>query len=227
MAEHPKSLQALFAAARMRKRALESSSETNTDSYRDEVNATIADLAECQKLISQLGLFSSNESLEDIATADLQYGYAAECLMWNIADLPTPLKRYLTVDYLLADLLQRSSGPDREAILRHVMAEYEKYLIHLDEYDLLSPADKKLHERYLENPSAFTLASVNDAAARRQVKVARFREEKELKQKLEVSQLGNLKHLKAMLTSASSTFPRIKALLTTMMTSLDNYTWRK
>jgi hypothetical protein len=57
----------------------------------------------------------------------------------------------------------------------------------LDEYDLLSPADKKLFERYLENPSAFTLAPMNDAATRREVKVARFRLEKELKQKLEVS----------------------------------------
>lgn len=66
----------------------------------------------------------------------------------------------------------------------------------LDEYDLLSPGDKKLHEQYLENPSAFALASMNDAAARRQVKVARFREEKELKQKLEVRRLTKLRSLR-------------------------------
>lgn len=103
----------------------------------------------------------------------------------------------MTVDYLLADLLQRSSGPDREAVLRRALTEYEKYLMRLHEYDLLSPDDKKLHERYLENPSTFALASINDVATRRQVKVARFREEKELKQKLEVSYLTNLKSLQS------------------------------
>lgn len=96
-------------------------------------------------------------------------------------------QRFLTVDYLLAEVLQRSSTADRESILRRALSEYEKYLTRLDEYELLSPADKKLFERYLENPSAFTLASTNDAANRREVKVARFRQEKELKQKLEVS----------------------------------------
>ncbi|KKA21485.1 TOR signaling pathway regulator (TapA) [Rasamsonia emersonii CBS 393.64] len=161
MAERPQNLQALFAAAKERKRELESSLETNSDSYRDKVNETIAQFEECQKLIRELSLFSSNEGVEDIATADLQYDCTAK------------------------DLVQRSSGPDREAVLRRALTQYEKYLMRLDEYDLLSPDNKKLHERYLENPSAFTLASMNDAAARRQVKVARFREEKELKQKLE------------------------------------------
>ena len=53
---------------------------------------------------------------------------------------------------------------------------------------MLSSGDRKLYETYNENPSSFSLAPVNDAAARREVKIARFREEKELKQKLEVGQ---------------------------------------
>lgn len=90
------------------------------------------------------------------------------------------------MDYLLADLLQRSHNPDREASLRSALGQYEQYLSRLDTYDSLSNSDKKLYERYSENPSSFSLAPVNDAATRRDVKVARFREEKELKQKLEV-----------------------------------------
>jgi immunoglobulin-binding protein 1 len=89
------------------------------------------------------------------------------------------------VEYLLADLLQRSSH-DREAKLRRALIEYEVYLMRLDEYGLLSPSDKKLYQLYLENPPIFTLASTTDAAARRRVKVARFREEKELRKKIEV-----------------------------------------
>lgn len=50
---------------------------------------------------------------------------------------------------------------------------------------MISLADKKLYEQYNEAPDSFSLAP-NDAAARRQVKINRFREEKELKQKLEV-----------------------------------------
>ncbi|KAL2006179.1 hypothetical protein VTN00DRAFT_9833 [Thermoascus crustaceus] len=164
MAENSQNLQTLFATAKQEKQSLESSLETNTDSYRSQVNETIAKFEECQRLIGQLSLFSPNESLEDIATGDLQY---------------------LTVDYLLADLLQRSHNANRETVLRRSLEEYEKYLTRLDDYGLLSPADKKLYERYLENPSSFTLASMNDPAARREVKVARFREEKDLKQKLE------------------------------------------
>jgi hypothetical protein len=70
------------------------------------------------------------------------------------------------------------------------LAEYEKYLLRLDEYGLLSSSDKKLYERYLENPTSFTIASLTDIVARRELKVARFREEKELKQKLEVRHLS-------------------------------------
>lgn len=93
------------------------------------------------------------------------------------------------MDYLLADLLQRSHNPDREPALRSALEQYEQYLSRLDTYDLLSNSDKNLYERYSENPSSFSLAPVNDAATRRDVKVARFREEKELKQKLEVSNI--------------------------------------
>lgn len=90
------------------------------------------------------------------------------------------------MEYLLADLIQRSSSADRETALRNALEQYEKYLTRLDEYDLLSSGDEKLYERYNENPSSFSLAPINDAGTRRAVKVARFREEKELKQKLEV-----------------------------------------
>jgi immunoglobulin-binding protein 1 len=90
------------------------------------------------------------------------------------------------VEYLLADLLQRSTSHDRETTLRRALMGYERYFMRLDEYGLLSPNDKKLYELYLENPPAFTLASATDAGGRRQVKIARFREEKELKKQLAV-----------------------------------------
>ncbi|KAH2969417.1 hypothetical protein KXV49_005377 [Aspergillus fumigatus] len=138
--------------------------DSNSDSYREDVNATIAKFEECQRLVAQLSLFSSNEPLEDIATGDIQY---------------------LTVDYLLADILQRTYTSDRESTIRRALELYEKYLSRLDDYGLLNDNEKKLHERYISNPSSFSLTPTNDAATRREVKLSRFREEKELKQRLE------------------------------------------
>lgn len=92
----------------------------------------------------------------------------------------------MTLEYHLAELVQRGPTSDREAVLRRALEQYETFLTRLDEYELLSGGDKKLLEQYMANPSTFTLAPMNDAAARRDVKVKRFREEKELKQRLEV-----------------------------------------
>ncbi|KAH1764805.1 hypothetical protein KXX41_004269 [Aspergillus fumigatus] len=162
--EQPQSLRSLFTAAKAEKASLESRSDSNSDSYREDVNATIAKFEECQRLVAQLSLFSSNEPLEDIATGDIQY---------------------LTVDYLLADILQRTYTSDRESTIRRALELYEKYLSRLDDYGLLNDNEKKLHERYISNPSSFSLTPTNDAATRREVKLSRFREEKELKQRLE------------------------------------------
>lgn len=71
--EEPQSLRSLFASAKEQKETLGSRSDTNTEAYSDDVNATIAKFQECQRQISILSLFSSNESLEDVSTNDIQY----------------------------------------------------------------------------------------------------------------------------------------------------------
>ncbi len=52
---------------------------------------------------------------------------------------------------------------------------------------MLSTSDRKLYERYMENRDDFSLISSNDPGARRDTKIARFKQECELKLKLEVS----------------------------------------
>lgn len=52
---------------------------------------------------------------------------------------------------------------------------------------MLSKEEARLYERYKERPDSFSTASITDAAARRQTKIERFKEEKALKEKLEVS----------------------------------------
>jgi len=70
--EESQSLRSLFQSARDDKTAIESRGDTNTEAYRDAVNAAIAKFHECQRQISILSLFSSNESLDDVSTGDIQ-----------------------------------------------------------------------------------------------------------------------------------------------------------
>ncbi|KAI1916607.1 Type 2A phosphatase-associated protein 42 [Ophidiomyces ophidiicola] len=167
MDEEPKSLQILFSSAKAQKKSLESAPNTNDEAYQDQLDSTLQLFETCHKLIAKLSLFSPNESLEDITTADLQFG------------LPHPL----SIRGLICDGIARSD--DRLKNAQRVRERYEAFLELLDQYGILPAADKKFHEQYLESPDTFSLAPANDAAARRNVKVARFREEKELKQKLE------------------------------------------
>ncbi|KAJ5488934.1 hypothetical protein N7539_003824 [Penicillium diatomitis] len=162
--EESQSLRSLFQSAKDAKAGLESRGDTNSQEYQDAVNTAIAKFGECQRQVSVLSLFSSNEPLDDISTGDVQY---------------------LTLEYYLAELMQRASSSDREKSLRRTLQLYESFLSRLENYELLSPGDKKLFEQYMANPFTFTLAPLNDATARRDIKVRRFREEKELKQKLE------------------------------------------
>jgi immunoglobulin-binding protein 1 len=69
--DEPQTLRTVFTDAKRQKTALEARPDTNSDTYRSDVNAAIARFEECQRLVSALSMFSSNELLEDISTGDL------------------------------------------------------------------------------------------------------------------------------------------------------------
>ena len=87
---------------------------------------------------------------------------------------------------MLAELLLRSYGSDRQKMLDNVLRLFETFLSRLDHYSILSAENRKLYERFLENRSVFQLALSTNAEERRKIKVARFQEEKNIKAKLEV-----------------------------------------
>jgi immunoglobulin-binding protein 1 len=94
--------------------------------------------------------------------------------------------RYLLINYRLAELILRVSSKDRKSILQTARDTYEKYLSQLDQYGILNEQDKKLYSTYLEEPTSFSTISTSDPNARRNAKIANFKQEKELKKKLEV-----------------------------------------
>lgn len=65
------SLKSLFRKAEHSRTLVESSYETNTDTFRDILATAVATYEECRVLADRLSLFSPNELLEDIATGDL------------------------------------------------------------------------------------------------------------------------------------------------------------
>lgn len=103
------------------------------------------------------------------------------------------------IDYYLAQLILQDNKPNRKAVLQSAQATYEHYILLVNNYLLLSKSDTKLLERYLEGREEFSLVSSTDSAARRDTKIARFRQEKDLKLKIEVC--GKLPATESILTA--------------------------
>ena len=87
-------------------------------------------------------------------------------------------------------MVAKDSVSSRKGVLERARKAYERYLGLLDNYDMLSQTDKKLSERFLDNRDEFTLLSMSDLAARRDTKISRFKQEQEMKLKLEVGHLS-------------------------------------
>ncbi|KAI0508773.1 TAP42-like family protein [Xylaria bambusicola] len=166
MAEESRTLKSAFQAAEAKRLAVEGSFDMTSPAYQDDVTEAQTTYEECAQIIDKISLFSTNESLEDLATSDLPY---------------------LLVHYHRAELLQKSSTSspmERKRVLTSTRDAYEKFLYLLDSYSILSPRESKLLVEYNEDPTNFSTISTVDANARRNAKIANFRAEKELKQKL-------------------------------------------
>jgi len=70
------SLKAIFNSAERQRLAVESSWETNTEKYQEDVANALSAYQECRQLADRLALFSPNETLEDINSSDIQYVYS-------------------------------------------------------------------------------------------------------------------------------------------------------
>ena len=190
--DEPRSLRSLFEAAESKRQTLDTSISSTSPAYASLFNETLALYGRCLDRISAVSLFSPNEGLEDVSTPSLPY---------------------LLVDFYLGELIQRtpmssssssslvalppisspsSSSPsasllarERRPILDRSRRAYERFLNLVDNYGLVTGPYDRLLERYRDDESGFAVVKGADAAARRDGKIANFRAEKELKQKLE------------------------------------------
>ncbi|KAF2772909.1 TAP42-like protein [Teratosphaeria nubilosa] len=165
MADEPQSLKATHEQAEQKRHTIENSFDSNAAIFQENLLSAIQLYEQCLSIADRISLFSPNETLEDIATADLQY---------------------LLLDYRIAELILRISNGirGRRTNLERAQKSYAKYLKLLDNYDMLSKSDAALLEQYHDAPNTFSTASSNDPAMRRDAKIKRFKEEKALKENL-------------------------------------------
>lgn len=167
MANDDRSLRTVYDEAEQKRTTIENSFNSNSSTFQEKLLSAIELYEQCSRIADRISLFSPNESLEDISSADLQY---------------------LLLNYRIAELVLRINNRERKGNLQRAQKSYERYLTQLDNYDMLSKSDASLFEQYQEAPTTFSTVSTSDAAARRDIKVKRFKEEKALKQKLEYLQ---------------------------------------
>lgn len=167
MAEEPQNLRTSYSHAEIRRKQLDTFYNSNTATFQEHLLSAISLYEQALRQADSISLFSPNESLEDISTHDLQY---------------------LLINYYLAELIQRRNAGDRKLMLQRASERYTQYLRLLESYEILSASDAKLFERYQEAPTTFSTASTSDPAARRDIKIKRFKEEGELKRNLEYLQ---------------------------------------
>ncbi|RDL30339.1 uncharacterized protein BP5553_10217 [Venustampulla echinocandica] len=158
------SIKSLFSSAERQRKELESSWDSNTATYQQNLASAITTYDDCLKLAGRLSFFSPNETLEDLTSGDLQY---------------------LVINYRLAELILRTCTENRKSVIQKARDAYERYLSLLDHYEILSGPDKKSYQTYTEDPTSFSTVSITDPNARRNAKIANFKQEKELKKKIE------------------------------------------
>ncbi|KAF3907886.1 hypothetical protein ABW21_db0200897 [Orbilia brochopaga] len=170
------SLRSLWDKAERQRKDLASFTDFRSDAYKAAVAEAISTASTCKDLIRSLSLFSTNEILEDIATTEL---------------------RYILADAYLGELLLKQHDQStRRSTLQRARTAYRSFLSLCDSYALLNTYEKKAYQVSDSlSPTAFDNMHA-DAAARRNAKIERYKQEKELKAKLEhlsqVTQSSNI-----------------------------------
>jgi hypothetical protein len=72
MSDTESNIRTLFSSAEELRKSIETSWQPNSPEYQDSVRRAIASYEQCRTLADQLGMFSRNESLDDISSSDLQ-----------------------------------------------------------------------------------------------------------------------------------------------------------
>ncbi|KKF96189.1 putative protein C63.05 [Ceratocystis platani] len=159
------SLKTLFANAEERKLSI-ASLQYNTPEWTAAYTEALQGFTDCLRLSRDMALFSSNETIDDLATADLPF---------------------LSIQYHLAEITLKTAFTTPEArvgVVRKARDEFEAFLTQMDHYDLLGVQYAEQYLRFLDDRDKFSAIDARDPAARRDAKMASFAAEKQIRQRL-------------------------------------------
>ena len=137
--------------------------------YQTHVRTGIELLIKATEIVNIFSIFSRNEELEEIPTADL---------------------RYLLLPALLGSLTCQLNSEDRKQDLERAVIYYNDFTRRIDEYGITSTVDNRSGEA---GPGSKVGKELADAAATRANKIARLKAKKSLEQKLK--ELDKHKHI--------------------------------
>jgi hypothetical protein len=144
----------------------------------DAIAAGVAVLRHAVAQVDRVGVFSTNETADDISTADLQYVLAP---------------------FYLSEVVSRTRTPDpssRLPIVTEAAENHELFLSMCETYELLPGGAAVARRRQRESPGP------TDPATHRAEKVARFKREKAIRGRLEALDLGRRTRREAALAAA-------------------------
>ncbi|KAJ1951113.1 Type 2A phosphatase-associated protein 42 [Dispira parvispora] len=157
------SLKSLFTTAQQEFEVIESlTMSAREPAYQDQVQRCLSHFNRCRLMVNQLALFSTNESLDDLATGSL---------------------RYLVVEAYMGHLVQKltSDSPStRPSLLKQARDHYDNFYRLCDAYGLVEPVDQRLYQQRLTKSNDSTLGVTNRPS--REEKITRFKRRKQLEQ---------------------------------------------
>lgn len=166
----------------------------DTNEYQSCVSAAALDLLRAQRMVSNLSLFSSNESLEDIQTLDIKY-LAIEYLLATVAERRQPLNK--------SDPESKNDTISRLDTVKAAIEYYFEFLKTLNNYGLLTKdmssslssastgsapggtmplIPKRLADKIATGKVTLRDLQSTDAATRRAEKIEQFRRGKFIEQ---------------------------------------------
>ncbi|EPS41962.1 hypothetical protein H072_4026 [Dactylellina haptotyla CBS 200.50] len=161
----PTTLKSAWDKAERQRKDLATFTDYNSTSYKTAVAEALSTVSTCKDIINNLSLFSVNEILEDVSTSSLQF---------------------ILVDAYRGDLLlKQHDRATRLTTLHSARAAYRSFLSLCDSYALLGTYEKKAYQASDKISATVFSEILPDAAARRNAKIERYKEEKELKAKLD------------------------------------------
>ncbi|CCH44094.1 Immunoglobulin-binding protein 1 [Wickerhamomyces ciferrii] len=140
-----------------------STTRHDSDEFKLQLKEVTQNWLDLKGIVHRLSLFSINESLEDLATSDI---------------------KYLGIEYYLAQLYSQNSEPSKINNLKKSILLYLQFLKNLNNYELLEKSNVDKYEKLKNDP--FEIKTLHDSAMiRRDEKIANFKLEKILNNKLE------------------------------------------